>query len=127
MNESGSTTPPTEAPSAPLESQPAPSPDPTPAKAKPKAKPKVKNSPVKTHLTEEEAALKPRTIVTVKEAKVLFRKSIFTDEDLIRKSGMGRSSVERFWKGDLPRKGMAWRGIAGVLEHMLVDHVRIKP
>ena len=124
MNEDRSTTPSTEptpaappAPPAPV----APQPDPPAKEAKP-AKPPAQ----KKHLTEEEAALKPRTVVTVKEAKVLFRKSIFTDEDLIRKSGMGRSSVDRFWKGDLPKNGMAWRGIAGLLEQILVDHVKIK-
>ena len=85
------------------------------------------NPPEKKHLTDEEAALKPRKEITVAQAKVLFRKSIFTDEDLIRKSGMGRSSVDRFWSGALPKKGMAWRGIAGVLEAILVEHVRIKP
>ncbi len=83
--------------------------------------------PETKHLSDEEAALKPRREITVAQARVLFRKSIFTDEDLIRKSGMGRSSVDRFWSGALPKKGMAWRGIAGVLEAILVEHVRIKP
>ena len=78
-------------------------------------------------LTEEEAALKARKVVTVAEARVLFRKSIFTDEDLERKSGMGGPSVDRFWKGTLPKKGMAWIGIAGVLEAILVDHVKVIP
>ena len=78
-------------------------------------------------LTEEEAALKARKVITVAQAKALFRKSIFTDEDLERKSGMGASSVDRFWKGTLPTKGMAWNGIAGILESILVEHVKIKP
>ena len=78
-------------------------------------------------LTEEEAALKARKVITVAQAKVLFRRSIHTDEDLIRKSGMGASSVNRFWQGTLPTKGMAWNGIAGVLESILVEHVKINP
>ncbi len=123
MDENGTgavpTEPPTETPPIP----PTPPPDPPPGATTNKAG----SPPKKTKLTDEEAALTPRKEITVKQAKVLFRDSIFTDEDLIRKSGMGPSSVKRFWKGDLPKKGMAWRGIAGVLEQILVDHIRIKP
>ena len=66
----------------------------------------------------------PRKTITVNQAKNRFRKSIFTDEDLARKSGLSRQTIQRFWGGEMPY-GMSWRGIAGVLEQML-GPVRIK-
>ncbi len=87
-----------------------------------------KDPPRKEKMTEEEAARTPRKEVTVKQAHAYFRKSIFTDEDLRRKTGMSRSSIDRFWSGDdrLSPKSMTWKSIAGVLEQSLVEHVRIK-
>ncbi len=67
---------------------------------------------------------RPRENITIKEALALYRKTPWSDADLARKSGMGRISVSRYWKGDLPHDGMAWRGITGVLERAL-GHVRI--
>ncbi len=83
--------------------------------------------PAKKKLTKEEGALQSRKEITVEQAHGLFRKSVWTDEDLVRKSGMSKSSVYRFWRGDLPKNGTAWRGIAAILERILVEHVRIKP
>ena len=79
-------------------------------------------------LTDEEAAKIPRTEVTVKQAQAYFRKTPWTNDDLRRKTGMSRSSIDRFWAEDnrLSPKSMVWRGIAGVLEQILPEHVRIK-
>ncbi len=97
------------------------------AKEKPPAVPQ-KDPPRTEKLSEEEAAATPRKEVTVKQAHVYFRESIFTDEDLRRKTGMSASSIRRFWASDdrLSPKSMVWKGIAGVLEQILVEHVRIK-
>ncbi len=100
------------------------------AHAAPEQTPAVpqKDPPRTEPLTDEEAAKIPRTEVTVKQAQAYFRKTPWTNDDLRRKTGMSRSSIDRFWAEDnrLSPKSMVWRGIAGVLEQILPEHVRIK-
>ena len=75
---------------------------------------------------EGELTDRPREEITVAQAKERYRKTPWSNEDLARKSGMGSTSVARFWNGELPHNGMAWRGIVGVLERAL-RHVRVVP
>lgn len=81
-------------------------------------------SPISFDTTAETRA---RTEITVEQAKKLFRQSIWTDADLARKSGMGLTSVLRYWKNGLPTDGMSWIGITNILERALGHVLIIKP